>query len=319
MTRYVIRRVLQMIPTIIIVSFIVYVLLDLAPGTVIDTMISDYMTQEDIAELERAYNLDKPMVVRYGLYMNDMLHGDLGVSDKTGLSVWDTYITRLPNTLILAFTSLIFGAALAIPLGILAARHAGTLVDNIVTMLTLIGMSMPGFWLGLLLLLMFSYNLQWLPAGGNTGFSSIILPTICSGFILLATAARQTRSSMLEVLNADFLRTARAKGVPEKTVIRKHALGNAWIPILTTLGSSLSVAIAGSAVIETVFAWPGVGRTIVEAVISRDVTMTCGCVIATTFLYVIVQLVVDLMYAFVDPRIKAQYANSTKGKRKLAS
>ena len=302
-----------MIPIVIVVSFIVYALMDLAPGTVIDAFVTDSMTQEDIAALKAKYDLDKPMIYRYGKYMLNLVHGDLGVSDHTRISVWDTYMSRLPNTLLLAFASLVFGAVISIPLGIIAARRAGSLVDNSVTLLTLFGISMPGFWLGLLLLLFFSLQLGWLPGGGNReGFRSLILPTVCSGFILLASATRQTRSSMLEVLNADFLRTARAKGVPEGVVIRKHALGNAWIPILTTIGNTLCMAIAGSAVIESVFAWNGVGREIVNAVAARDVTMALGCVIMTTFLYVLIQLVVDLLYSFVDPKIKSQYASKKK-------
>ena len=171
--------------------------------------------------------------------------------------------------------------------------------------------------LKLLLLLLFSYKLKLLPAGGNDGILSFILPAICSGLMLMATATRQTRSSMLEVLNSDYLRTARAKGVPEKQVIRKHALGNAWIPIITTIGGVLSNSLAGSAVVESVFAWPGVGRLTVDAVNTRDVTLTCGCVIMTTILYVVLQLIVDLIYAFVDPRIRAQYQNAGKKRRRM--
>ena len=316
MIRYVIIRLLLLIPIIIAVSFIVYGLLDLAPGTVLDAMNTDNMSAEDIAILKAQFDLDKPMIYRYGKYMFRLLQGDLGYSDFSKISVWETYTNRLPNTLLLAFSSLLFGSVFAIPLGVFAARHAGKLSDNAVTLFSLVGMSMPGFWLGLLLLLFFSLRLGWLPAGGNReGFRSLILPAVCSGLILMATATRQTRSSMLEVLNADYLRTARAKGVPEEAVIRKHALGNAWIPILTTMGGSLSVSIAGSAVIESVFAWPGVGRMIVEAVIARDVTATCGNVIMTTFLYVLVQLIVDVMYAFVDPRIKSRFATNKRKRR----
>ena len=319
MIRYAIRRILMLIPILLAVSIIVYVLLDLAPGSIVDGMISESMTQEDVNELKRQYNLDKPVIYRYGLYMFNLVQGDLGKSDYTGLDVWDIYISRLPNTLILAVTSLIFGSVVGIPLGILAARRAGTLIDNAVTLVTLIGMSKPGFWLALLFILQFSLKWPILPAGGlDHGFRSIILPTICSGFVLMAGATRQTRSSMLEQLNADYLRTARAKGVPEQVVINKHALGNAWIPILTTLGGALCHAIAGSAIIESVFTYPGVGRTAVEAVISRDVTMTMGCTIMTTTLYVIIQLAVDLLYALVDPRIKSQYARPGKRRRRTA-
>ena len=315
MIRYILGRVLWLIPIIIAVSFIVYALIDLTPGSVIDSMASSEMTEEDWEALRIAYNLDKPMIYRYGLYIINLVQGDLGVSDYTKLPVWDVYISRLPNTLILALSSFIFGSVIGIPLGIIAARRSGSLIDNATTLVSLIGMSMPAFWLGLLLLLLFALRLQWLPAGGNDGgFRSIILPAICSGSMLMAQCTRQTRSSMLEVLKADYLRTARAKGVPEEVVIRKHALGNAWIPVLTAMGNALSVTIAGSAIVEAVFAWPGVGRMIIEAVASRDVNTTLGCVVMTTFLYVFVQLLVDIMYALVDPRIKSRF--STRRKRK---
>ena len=320
MLRYVLMRVLMLIPVIICVSLIVFVLMDLAPGTVVDAIHTDEMTAEDRAELIAKYDLDKPVLYRYGKYMFKLVQGDLGVSDTTGLSIWNEFITRLPKTIILSFSALIIGAAVSIPLGILSARKAGTLIDNGATLLSLVGLSMPLFWLGILLMLFFSFRLGWLPATGDSaGFKSLILPAICSSVSLMAQTARQTRSNMLEVLNADYLRTARAKGVPEEIVISKHALGNAWIPILTALGSGLSSQLAGSVVVETTFAWPGIGRMAAEAVLARDVTKTCGVIIMTTILYVLVQLIVDLMYAFVDPRIKAQYARRKKMKVAVGS
>ena len=315
MLRYVLKRILWLIPVIICVSFIVFALMDLAPGTIIDAMISEATTAEDIAALRAKYDLDKPLIYRYGKYMFRLAQGDLCLSDVSQTSVCDKYITRLPNTLLLSLAALVIGSAISIPMGINAARHAGKITDTATTTFTLIGMSMPSFWLALLLILLFSYYLGWVPAGGNKGFSAFILPAVCSGLLLMANSTRQTRSSMLEVLNSDYLRTARAKGVPEKVVIRKHALGNAWIPILTTIGSSLGVSLAGSAVIESVFAWPGVGRATVDAVLARDVTETCGMIIMSTIIYVLLQLIVDLMYAFVDPRIRAQYTNRKKKRR----
>ena len=316
MIRYILKRVLWLIPVMIVVSFIVFTLMELTPGSVIDGMITDGMTSENIEALREKYGLDKPMIYRFGVYMIGLLRGDLGVSAITGLSVWDTYLTRLPNTLILAFSSLVFGAGIGIPLGIVAARRAGTLADNATTVFSLAGMSMPPFWLALLLLLLFALRLQWLPTAGNRdGFRSIILPTVCIGLQLLATCTRQTRSSMLEVLRSDYLRTARAKGVPERVVIRKHALGNAWIPILTTIGTTFAITIAGSAVMESVFAWPGIGRAIVEAVISRDAPLLTGFVILTTFMYVMIMLIIDLLYALVDPRIRSKFIHSKKKKR----
>ncbi len=266
--RYVARRILWLIPVIICVSFLIYALMDLAPGTVVDTMISEAATVQEKAELMAKYDLDKPLVYRYAKYMIRLVQGDLGKSDVTGISVWELYISRLPATLSLSLAALLIGSALSIPLGIFAARHTGKISDSATTALTLTGISMPSFWLGLLLLLLFSYKLGWLPAGGSKGLASYILPALCSGLMLMATATRQTRSSMLEILRSDFLRTARAKGVPEKVVIRKHALRNALMPIVTTIGSTLSMTLAGSAVVESVFAWPGVGRLTVEAVTS---------------------------------------------------
>ena len=313
MLRYILIRILWLIPVIIIVSFIMFVLIDLAPGTIVDNMISNAMTLQDVEDLMAKYDLDKPVVIRYVRYMGRLLQGDMGVSNVNGNNVWYVYITRLPKTLLLSFGALVIGSVISIPMGIFAALRAGKISDTLTTTFTLVGMSMPGFWLGLLLMILFSYYLGWLPAGGaDQGFRSFILPAVCSGLMLMATSTRQTRSSMLEVLNADYLRTARAKGVPEKAVITKHALGNAWIPILTTIGTSLSVSLAGSAIIEQVFAWPGVGRAIIEAVMARDDIMTTGLVIMTTILYVLVQLIVDLLYAFVDPRVRAQYTNSKK-------
>ena len=318
MLRYIIRRLLWLIPVLICVSLAIYILMDLAPGTVIDSLITEQMTPEDIEKLRQEYDLDKPVIYRYAKYMWGLLHGDLGRSQVTGISVWESFVSRFPATLKLSLVSVVIGTVLAIPIGIFAARKAGTIWDNLTTGFTLIGQSMPSFWLGLLLLIIFAYKIQLFPAGGYQGPSSYVLPAITSALMMTALTARQTRSSMLEVLRADYLRTARAKGVPERLVIRRHALKNAWIPILTTIGMGMSRFLAGSAVIETVFSWPGIGRLTVEAVSQRDVTLACGCVILTCILYVIVLLVVDLLYAFVDPRIKAKYSSGGRRRKVTA-
>ena len=308
MLRYSIARVLTLIPIILAVSLIVFILVELAPGDIVDAWISGEMTQEDVAALKAQYNLDKPMFQRYVLYMADLVQGDLGMSLANRVPVFGMYMERLPNTLLLVFSSSVLGVAVAIPLGMLAARKAGTVVDAVTTSFSLLGMSMPQFWLGLMLMLLFSLVLGWFPAGDfDMGIRSLVLPAVCSALSLMAMCVRQTRSSMLEVLRSDFLRTARAKGVPERKVIRKHALGNALIPIITTVGTSICVSLAGSAIIEQVYAWPGVGRMLVTGVTFRDSPVVIGCVIMTTILYVIVMLIVDLLYAFIDPRIKSQY------------
>ena len=318
MIRYVIKRLLFLIPVIIVVSFIVFSLMELAPGDAFDAVTLEGLTPEEIADLRAEYNLDRSMFYRYGVYMLNLAQGDLGVSIVTRVSVWSTFIRRLPNTLILSFSALVIGMAVAIPLGITAAKKSGTLVDNITTGVTLVGMSMPVFWVGLLLLLIFAFHLGWLPPGGTEhGLSSLILPAICSGLSLTASTTRQTRSGMLEVLKSDYLRTARAKGVPERAVIRRHALANAWIPIITAAGISFSIQLAGSVVVESVFAWPGIGRMAAEAVFQRDVTTATGTIIMTAVLYVLVQLIVDIIYAFVDPRIKAQYISVSRKRKKV--
>jgi len=320
MIRYVLKRLLALIPVVIAVSFIVFTLMELAPGDFLDAIATEGMTPEQVAALRAEHNLDRSMFYRYGLYMLNLFQGDLGVGDVTRISVWGMFITRLPNTLILSFSALIIGMVVAVPMGIIAARKAGSIIDNVTTGVTLIGMSMPVFWIGLLLLLLFSFQLGLLPGGGmDHGLRSLILPAICSGLSLTASTTRQTRAGMLEVLKSDYLRTARAKGVPETVVIRRHALGNAWIPIITAAGVSLSMQLAGSVVVESVFAWPGIGRMAAEAVFQRDVTTTTGTIIMTTIIYVLLQLITDLLYALIDPRIKAQYISAGKRKKKVAA
>jgi peptide/nickel transport system permease protein len=319
MLRYTITRILWLIPILICVSFIIFALMDAAPGSVVDSMITESMTTKEIQELKAKYNLDKPMVVRYGQYMWGLVHGDLGKSQITGQPIWDLYITRFPNTLALSLLSLLFGTIIAIPLGIFAAKHAGTIWDNLTTAFTMIGLSMPSFWLGLLLLLWFAYRIRLFPAGYDGTWKCFVMPVIANGFALSATITRQTRSAILEVSRQDFLRTARAKGVPERQVTVRHELRNAWIPIITQIGLMVAITLAGSAVIEAVYTWPGVGYLMVMAINSRDVTLACGCVILTSIMYVLILLLVDILYAFVDPRIRAQYSKGRKTKRRVGA
>lgn len=319
MLRYTVVRILLLIPILLCVTFIVYGLMDLAPGTVADTMITEDMTQEDIDRLYARFDLDKPMIWRYGKYMIGLVQGDLGNSQVTSLSVASQFFSRFPNTLSLSFLSIIVASLISIPLGIFNAKHAGTIWDNITTALTTVGMSMPAFWLGLMLLIWFSNQMKIFPAAFDGTWKSYVLPVVANGVAMSCTTTRQTRSAILEVSRADFLRTARAKGVPERQVMTRHELGNAWIPIITQLGMMLGITLAGSAVIEAVYSWPGVGNLMVEAINRRDSTMAVGCVILTATLYTVVLLVVDLIYAFVDPRVKAAYARKSKKKKVKAA
>ena len=305
---YIFRRILWLIPVIVIISFIVFALMDLAPGSIVDTIDTSELTEEQIAELYRRYDLDKSLLYRYGKYMFRLMQGDIGVSMANARPVWDDFIRGFPYTIRLSLVSMAIGVAIAIPLGIFAARHAGSIWDNLTTGFTLLGMSMPQFWIGLLLIMLFSAKLDWLPAIHTEGNPlSYVMPGVTGGLMLSATITRQTRSAMLDVLKADYISTARAKGVSQIQIIWKHALRNGWIPIITQIGMMTARTLSGSAVVETVYSWPGIGRLTVQAVTQRDTTMACGLVILTCILYVFVLLMVDIVYAFVDPRIKAQY------------
>lgn len=312
MYRYVIKRILMLIPVIIGISFLVYFVIDLAPGDIIGQIAPEDATVQEIAALRTEYGFDQPIVIRYINYMKGMVHGDLGTSYITGKDVFQSYMERLPATLILAFASIFVSIVISIPLGIISAIHQGTWKDNMTAVIALLGLSMPNFWLGLLLIIVFSLHLGLLPSGGSGSILHIILPAITVGTGLTAMLTRTTRSSMLDVIRQDYLRTARAKGVSEKKVINKHALKNALIPIITVIGTQLGACLGGAVITETVFAWPGVGRLILDSVNSRDIPMVTGCIIMKTITISIILLIVDLLYAVVDPRIKAQYAKGGK-------
>jgi len=316
MVRYSIIRILWLIPILLCVTFIVYALIDAAPGTIADTMIGDSMTEEEIEELYAFYDLDKPMIYRYGKYMWNLLHGDLGKSQTSGEPTWHAFFSRMWASVSLSFSGLILGIIIAIPLGILAAKHAGTIWDNLITAFTLIGMSMPGFWLGLLLLRWFSFNIKILPTGYDGTWRGYVLPVISCGLTLSSGVCRQTRSAILDVSKQDYLRTARAKGVQERDVTVKHELKNAWIPIITQIGGLVAGSLAGNAVIEQIFTWPGTGRLLVTAINQRDGIQACGIVILTSTMFSIVLLLVDIVYALVDPRVKSAYVKGGKKKKK---
>ncbi len=311
MRRYILRRILMMIPVLIGVSFMIFFIMDLAPGNAID-MMGD-LTAEQEAAMISLYGYDRSVFYRYFLYVNNLLHGTLGTTVITGQSIAALYFQRLPATLVLALGTIVVSHLISLPLGIFSAVRSGSLWDNGSMVLALIGLSMPNFWLGLMLIILFALTLGWLPSGDFTGFKSVILPAITVGTGHTAMLTRTTRSSMIDVIRSDYLRTARAKGVPEKIVIRKHALRNALIPILTVSGTQLAGCLGGAVITEAVFSWPGVGRLIIDAINSRDPNAATGYIIMTTLLTSVLLLIVDLLYAYVDPRIKAQY---TKGAKK---
>ncbi|HOI23414.1 MAG TPA: ABC transporter permease [Spirochaetales bacterium] len=307
MHKYIINRLLSLIPVILAVSFIVFFIVDLAPGDVVDILAGTEVSVADKTAMREEMGLNKPLLVRYFRYMGGMLRGDMGISYVTNKNVFEIYMSRLPATLLLASVGTIVALLIAIPLGITAAVHQNTWLDSGSMIIGLLGLSIPTFWLGLMLIIIFSLKLGLFPSIGNQTLFSIVLPAITVGSGQAALTMRTTRSSMLEVIRQDYLSTARAKGVPEKIVIRKHAFKNALIPILTVIGTQFGVAMGGAVMTETVFAWPGVGRLLVDSISNRDTQMVTGAIILTTILSSIVILLIDIAYAFVDPRIKARY------------
>lgn len=308
MIRYILKRILMMIPVLLAVSFIVYFLMDLAPGDIVSAKAPQDATQVEIELMRKEMGLDGSLPERYFRYMGRLVRGDLGESLSMKRPVVNVFFERFPATVKLALASVVIAVVISIPLGIAAATHHRSWIDGVSMVLSMLGMSMPAFWLGLLLIIIFSLNFGWFPSGGGSGLIALVLPAITLGVGQAGNLTRTTRSSMLEVTRQDYLRTARAKGVPENIVIRKHALKNALIPIITVFGSTLGNAFGGAVAIETVFSWSGVGRLTVAAINSRDMTLATGCIILFTIFLTLTLLVVDIIYAYVDPRIKAQYS-----------
>jgi len=318
MLKYIGKRLLLMIPVIIGVSFFIFVAMNLAQGDYVDTLVLEDMTEEQVEALRAKYNLDKGILEQYVIYMWNFVRGDLGTSWTSNLPVLEVYLERLPNTIYLALMTCLIGTVISIPLGIFAARHRGGFLDNAASVVAMLGVSAPSFWLGMMLMILFSLKLGWLPSGGNDVWYAVLMPAFTLGAARMAALCRTTRSSMLDTLSADYLRTARAKGVPERDVVNKHALKPAFIPILNIAMSQLSAALGGAALTEAVFTWPGVGRLTVDSVQARDIPMACGSLIITCIFIGIVELIADLLYVLVDPRLRTHYAASasSKGRRK---
>ena len=296
----------MLIPVVLGSSFIVFCIVSAASGD-ITTIVAADASEEEMDAIRDQYNLNDPLLVQYGKYLFNLVQGDLGKSYYNNVDVFEEYMSRFPNTLKLASAATLLGILIALPIGILSAIKQYTMLDYSCIVFALIGISMPVFWEGLLLILLFSLKLELLPSGGYDNTLALILPAITSGTHIASTVTRMTRSSMLEVTRQDYIQTARAKGLPEHIVILKHALGNAMIPILTSIGIAFGTAVGGAVVAESIFTWPGVGRLVVEAIHRRDTPLVLGCIIMTTILVSMINLLVDILYAFFDPRIKAQY------------
>lgn len=308
MLRYILKRLFLMIPVLLGISFILFSILNLTPGDPARAMLGEGTTEEDVQQLREEMGLNDPFFLRYGKYILGLFQGDFGKSYVSGRLVSDEILTRFPTTIRLAFCGITFAVLVGIPVGIISAVRQYTIIDNVSLIATLILTSMPGFWLGLMLILTFSLKLGWLPTAGSDTWMHMILPTITVSAASLATLIRMTRSTMLETIRQDYIRTAKSKGATEGCVIFKHALRNALIPVVTVVGIQFGTLLGGAVITESVFAINGLGYYIVEAVKMKDAPVVIGAVMLIAFVGGLVNLIVDVLYTYIDPRLKAQFA-----------
>lgn len=297
----------MMLPVMLGVTFVVFFVISLTPGDPATMILGEGATEEAIQDLREEMGLNDPLIVQYINYVKNLLKGDFGTSYASGKSVWSDISARFPNTFVLTISAIVLSVVISIPIGVLSATKQYSLFDNIGMILALVGISMPSFWTGLILIIVFSLNLGWFPSGGMDSWMSLILPAFTLAVASMASITRTTRSSMLEVIRQDYINTAKAKGVSRKVVIRKHALKNALIPAITVIGLEFGVLLGGAVLTETVFSWPGIGRLMVIAIQSKDLPMVLGCVLVFALAFSIVNLIIDILYSFIDPRIKASY------------
>lgn len=293
-----------MIITLFGVSILVFLMIHLIPGDPVSNILGEFATDEAIANLRSSLGLDKPLITQYIGFISGVFQGDLGTSYVTNLNVLDEIINRFPITFQLAVYSLIIGSIFGIILGIVAAVKQNTFFDQLAMLVSLVGISAPGFWIALFLIFVFSYLVPIFPISGYDSIYSLILPSITLGLGTTGNIARMTRSSMLEVIKQDYMRTAEAKGVNILRLIFRHGLQNALIPVITIIGLQFGSLLAGAVVTETVFALPGIGSLAIEAISSRDMPTIQGLVLFMAFMFIIVNLLIDIIYSFIDPRIK---------------
>jgi len=308
MGKYILKRLLTMIPVILGVTLIVYLIMSLAPGDPARSILGEQASIEQVEELREEMGLNDPIIVQYLRYIWNLLHGDMGTSYASRINVSTEIFSRFPNTVKLALTASLISIILALPLGIIAAVKQNSFFDSFSMFLAIIGISCPTFWFGLILILVFAVTLRWFPTTGSAvDFKHIFLPALTLGFNSMAAMARVTRSSMLEVIRQDYIRTARAKGVSNRNVILHHAVPNAMIPTVTIIGLRIGGLLAGAVICEKVFAFPGIGRLLVDSITARNTPVVLGCIIIFAVCFSLVNLIVDILYAFIDPRIKSQY------------
>lgn len=304
MSSYLLKRLSTMLLTLFGVSIIVFLMVHLIPGDPVTYILGDFATDEAIARLKAQLGLDQPMIAQYFNYIFGAIQGDLGTSYITGYTVWEEIVNRIPITIQLALYSVILGAFFGILMGVIAAVKQNTIFDRLAMLVALVGISAPGFWIALFLILIFSYHFGLFPISGYEGFHSLILPSITLALGSAGNIARMTRSSMLEVIKQDYIRTARSKGANTFRLIFKHSLQNALIPVVTLIGLQFGYLLAGAVVTETVFALPGLGSLIIDSISTRDIPTVQGLILFMAFIFIMVNLIVDIIYTFLDPRIK---------------
>jgi peptide/nickel transport system permease protein len=313
MLRYVVKRLLWLIPVVIGVTIFIFSIMYMVPGDPARIILGSDASQIQINELREQMGLNDPYIVQLGRYMNKvLLHFDFGESYTTGIPIVNEVVTRMPRSLAIGFFAMILSMAIGIPLGVMAAVHQNGWGDRICMVIALLCVSIPNFWLAMLFVLLFALHLGWLPASGISSWTCYIMPIAVQAINGVGGQARQARSSMLEVIRSDYVVTARSKGLSENEVIVKHALPNALLPIVTMAGSQLAHIFGGSVVLENVFSIPGVGQYMISGINNRDYPVVEACVIMLAIIFSIVMLIVDLSYAFIDPRIKAQYVGKKK-------
>ncbi len=312
MFRYILRRILFMIPVALLVSFLIFMMIHLIPGDPARILLGEYATPQSVAALDRQLGLDKPLPVQYGLWLWQAVHGNLGQSIQLQQPVVQAIQQRLPVTVELGVCALLYSLILAVPLGIYSATHRDSIGDWLANVFSLFSTAIPVFVLGLVVIYFFAVDIRLFPPGGYVAFGDdpagnirdLILPMVTLGTGVVAVNMRQIRASMVEVLGQDYVRTARAKGLPERRVAYVHALKNAFLPVLTIVGLQIGSILAGAFIVETIFLWPGIGQLTIMSILSKDYPIVQGVILLSAFSYMAANLLIDLCYAFLDPRIR---------------
>ncbi|MED4779721.1 nickel ABC transporter permease [Brevibacillus choshinensis] len=311
MRQYLLKRLMSGLIVLVGVSLFSFALIHLIPGDPVRIMLGEKATKERVEQLREQMGLNKPLVVQYVNYATGVLKGDLGISLKTSRPVSMEIAQRFPATLKMALSGIVVAIVAGVIMGILAAKYKDTYIDYAIMSMATLGMSLPSFWLGLLVIMVFAVKLGWFPVAGGTGVKDLIMPALTLGVLLSTTISRLTRSGMVEVLSNDYIRTARAKGMSEGIVLFRHAFRNVMIPVVAVVGLQMAALLGGAVIVEQVFNWPGIGTLAIEAISSRDFPMIQGIILFMGAIYVIVNICVDLLYAVLDPRI--DYSTSKGG------